>query len=202
MAKNRKDAKLGDVKDSIVIIGDNNTIKESLPIITPARIFVFIASLVIVAAAGLLAYSFMPAPTTKAPENVNTNSSPTSTPKSPVETYQIEITSRMITTIKLEKDDRAMISAEGQIRLGPFAGIGGPDGVPGFTRYNMLRDDRHGALFARIKDDDEEEQWKRIGKQGPLPAKHPGVLEFLVNDIEPDNNQGSFHVTVQVYRKK
>jgi len=195
MAKSRRDAKLRDVQDSIVIIGDNNTVKRSLAIITPA-------SVLIVTAAGMLVYAFMLSPTTKAPANVNTNSSGPLLPKLPDETYQVEILTRLSTTIKLEKDDRVMITADGQIRLGSFAGISGPDGVPGFTQYNICPDDRHGALFARLRDDDDEEKWKRIGKDGIILAKKSGVLEFLVNDNEPGNNEGSYKVTVRVYRKK
>lgn len=201
MAKSSRDAKFRDAQKSIVIIGDHNKVEKPQTIIAPSKAFIFIGVLVVVAAAGVLVYSFMLSPTTTAPVNGNLAYG-NSLLHTPDETYPIEITSRMITKIKLEKDDQAMISAEGQIRLGPFAGVAGPEGVPGFTSYNILNDDRHGALFARIRDDDDDEKWKRIGKEGTLTAKHTGVLELLVNDNDPSNNQGSFNVTVQVYRKK
>jgi len=199
MAKDSVNSKFRNAQKNIVIIGDHNTVEKPSSIMTPTRVIISVALLLVIA--GLLIYFLIISPTREAPSH-DTNLFDTSSPKPPTETHQIEVTSRNITTIKLEKDDRAMISAEGQIRLGLLAGVGGPEGVPGFTQYNIYADDRHGALFARVRGDDGEEKWKRIGKQGVILAEHVGVLEFLVNDNDPGNNQGSFKVTVQVYRKK
>src|SRR6185369_3185021 len=108
------------------------------------------------------------------------------------------LNSRADTGLTVEQRDWVKISASGRIRLGFFAGLGDPDGVPGFQDYSKIVDFPHGALLARIAND-EDGGWRLVGSKASFQASHSGLLELLVNDKDPGNNQGEFLVTVSIF---
>ena len=112
-----------------------------------------------------------------------------------------EVRSRLETDLMVRQGDSVTISANGQIRLGLLAGIGGPDGVPGFQSYSHIVEFPHGSLLARIGGAGDG-GWRLIGSKASFQASRPGLLELLVNDADAGNNQGQFSVTVSITQAK
>ena len=110
--------------------------------------------------------------------------------------------SNLVTDIPVNPRDRIIIRASGTIVFGAFAGGGNPWGIDGFRSYNYFSDVRHGILMARIRLPGMRgldgffpigEGWNG-GREATL--SEPGVLEFLVNDNNPQDNRGEFCVEV------
>lgn len=94
------------------------------------------------------------------------------------------------TQITLKSGNVVSISATGTVRLGAFAGVGGPDGINGFTGYNRVDGFRHGALLGRIGDG----PWFFVGSNGSFTADRNGSLSLIINDGAVSDNEGSFVV--------
>lgn len=113
---------------------------------------------------------------------------------------EFEVTSKTSTGILVKEGEIVEIVATGKILLGFIAGRGTPDGIRGFKNYSEVLNAPHGALMARVKITGSEE-WILIGSNGSFTAPKRGILELLVNDADPGNNQGSFNVKVNIKKK-
>lgn len=102
------------------------------------------------------------------------------------------------TKIKINKGDIIEISAYGTITYGVWAGSGGPDGIEGYTSYNIIQDSRHGRLLVKVGDDN----WIPVGKKIKIVAKKSGYVDFMVNDSDPSNNSGSFLIDYKITKLK
>ncbi|MEI6264203.1 MAG: hypothetical protein WCP74_03815 [Sphingobacteriia bacterium] len=123
---------------------------------------------------------FMPLPTTKEfipAKHIGNN------------TYEVNSFTN-ITDIFVSKDQSIRINASGIILFGSSAGIGGIDGIDGYTEHNRIRGFKHGSLLVRISDGD----WIKVKNGMMIVAKKAGVLQFLVNDKVHLKNSGSFQV--------
>ncbi len=89
-----------------------------------------------------------------------------------------------------------------------FAGSGGPNGIASNRIYNYFRGAPHGCLMARVRQSGmgKWEGWSPIGvgwdQVREVKLSAPGVLEFLVNDNDPDNNIGKFRIEVTIHSGK
>lgn len=116
--------------------------------------------------------------------------------------------SRISTDILIKSGDRIRIRASGTVQFGSIAGSGGPNGIGGNRIYNYFRNVPHGYLLARFRQPGmgNWEGWSPIGVgwDGLREVKPsaPGVLEFLVNDNDPNNNTGGFSIEVTIYSGK
>lgn len=116
-------------------------------------------------------------------------------------------TNRFVNTgISVSPGDRILIKANGTIGFGLFAGSGGPTGILFNSDYNYFVDVPHGRLMARFRQPGmrDLDGWVPIGegwdqlRKITLPSSSPGVLEFLVNDNNPEDNVGAFRVEVTI----
>jgi hypothetical protein len=108
------------------------------------------------------------------------------------------------TLVAVKSGDGIKIKASGSIQFGLFAGSGGPNGIGSERIYNYFRGIPHGRLMARFRHMGmgDWEGWSPIGvgwdEVREVKLSEPGVLEFLVNDNEPDNNIGTFRIEVTI----
>ncbi|MEM9299641.1 MAG: hypothetical protein AAGA64_14805 [Bacteroidota bacterium] len=102
--------------------------------------------------------------------------------------------------ILIRKGDIVKFTASGRIRLGAWAGSGGPDGIGGYRSYNIVSNVRHGALVGNIGSS--KESIFLIGEERIIKASKTGSLHFLVNDTDPGNNSGSFDVKIEITKEK
>ena len=103
-------------------------------------------------------------------------------------------------SIQVKAGDVINFSASGRVRLGAWAGSGGPDGIGGYTSYNIVRNARHGSLVGRIGSSND--QTFLIGSENSIKARYSGTLYFLINDSDSGNNSGSFKANVEIIREK
>ena len=105
------------------------------------------------------------------------------------------------TGISIRRGDTIRIKASGTVRFGFWlAGSGGPDGIPFNPAYNYFVDILHGSLLGRVRvpGPNTWEGWFYVGKGTEVTARTPGILEFDVNDNQPEDNVGKFCVEVTV----
>ncbi|PZV12465.1 MAG: hypothetical protein DCF22_12275 [Leptolyngbya sp.] len=108
------------------------------------------------------------------------------------------------TEISVKPGDRIKIKASGTVQFGAFAGSGGPNGIASNRIYNYFRGVPHGRLMARVRQPGmgEWDGWFPIGvgwdQVREVKLSAPGVLEFLVNDKETENNIGAFRIEVTI----
>lgn len=131
---------------------------------------------------------------------------PAKPPQSNRETYDLTVERQTPTKIKVNVGDQINISATGRIVLGPVSGEAGPNGLGGvsgqfFKVYNVVPNQNHGAMLVRINSSGNE-PWGLAGDSCSFSADRTGVLEFMVNDKEMDNDVGHFNVKVEVIRNK
>lgn len=108
-------------------------------------------------------------------------------------TNEYEVFSPILKTkMYINIGDKLIIKGSGEIVLGMFAGSGGVNGIDGYTEYCLEPDFRHGSLLYKIGNGN----WALVGNRVSVVAKSPGMLQFMVNDNDPSNNSGSFHVEV------
>jgi len=112
------------------------------------------------------------------------------------------------TDIPLNRGDRVKIKASGRVRFGLFTGEGGPNGIIFNPVYNYFPDIPHGRLMARFRQPGMEDLdgWSPIGagwdELREVKLSSPGILEFLVNDKQPGDNVGAFHIEVTIHSGK
>jgi hypothetical protein len=114
--------------------------------------------------------------------------------------YVFSTNSHIDTGISVNSGDTIIITANGTIRFGFFAGSGGPEGIIFNPVYNYFIDLPHGQLMGRIRQFGMEdlEGWFPIGEGREVVVQTPGVLEFAVNDNRSEDNIGSFRVEVTI----
>ncbi|MBD2753964.1 hypothetical protein [Spirosoma validum] len=100
------------------------------------------------------------------------------------------------TRISLEPGDKVIIRAEGSVRLGMFAGYGGPNGIGGFATYSTTTNAKHGSLIYRFGGSD----WTFLGSSNTLTVHKPGYLSLAVNDNSTDDDEGQFIVNYEIIR--
>lgn len=96
----------------------------------------------------------------------------------------------------LNQGDELRLSASGSVRLGPFVGASGPDGVDGFEHYSVDSGFKLGALLGRVGN----RPWSMIGAAGRLVASEDGFVELIVNDNDRGNNSGAYEVTMSLIK--
>ena len=101
------------------------------------------------------------------------------------------------TRIYLNPGDKVIINAEGSIRLGSFAGYGGPNGINGFSNYSFTSNARHGALVYYHPD---VHDWYFMGSKNTFTASKKGFLWLSVNDNSKDDDEGQFIVNYEIIR--
>lgn len=126
------------------------------------------------------------------PDGIKSNSNDSS-----IGLHHLGIGGQVKTQIFVNKGDKIVVSAMGEISFGFFAGKGGPDGIRYGTTYNIVRDAMHGALLVRIVPNPNG-RWLVAGSRKEFVAESAGFLEFEVNDTQKEDNSGSFKVTVEV----
>lgn len=114
--------------------------------------------------------------------------------------YTFNTNSYIDTGIAVNRGDKLIIQAGGSIRFGLFAGSGGPTGISFNPIYNHFVDLPHGYLIGRVRQPGMQnlEGWFAVGEGTEIVAEGSGVLEFAVNDNNPDDNAGSFQVNVTI----
>ncbi|MEA5470156.1 hypothetical protein [Spirulina sp. 06S082] len=102
-------------------------------------------------------------------------------------------------SISVNAGDKIRIRASGSIRLGLFAGSASPAGISYGTSYNHFSNALHGHLLGRIFQPGMQdlEGWFSVGNGIDMVAEVSGMLEFLVNDSDPQNNSGAFCVEIE-----
>ncbi|MGH7682023.1 MAG: hypothetical protein ACRENN_08560, partial [Candidatus Eiseniibacteriota bacterium] len=100
------------------------------------------------------------------------------------------------------KGDKISIRASGEVTFGIMAGSGGPEGINFLPSYNYFQNLNHGCLIGRIaQSDDSDDPWSYIGASADFTADRSGLLQFNVNDNDPDNNVGEFAVEITVCKQ-
>ena len=99
------------------------------------------------------------------------------------------------TRIFLNKGDKVSLRAKGVVRVGSFAGYSGPNGIDGFTAYNITSNAKHGALVYQI---DLDPDWYPVGEFKTITAHKTGWLRLGVNDNDADNNEGYYEVEYSI----
>jgi hypothetical protein len=102
------------------------------------------------------------------------------------------------TDIKIKKGDIIYLNASGSIKLGDFLGSCGPEGINNWETYNRKKGLKHGCLMVKIDPDLNYDhvnfEWFAVGLNTSFTSPIDGILRFMVNDKEPQNNEGSFLV--------
>lgn len=94
------------------------------------------------------------------------------------------------TSVVLAPGEKINLKVSGKVKLGIFAGEGGPEGIDGFTQFNMVNDFRHGALLARVGSG----QWTVVGTETTFVSPERGFLQLMINDAAHDDDEGVFTV--------
>ena len=102
------------------------------------------------------------------------------------------------TEITLYAGDRINMEAWGEISFGTFAGSGGPNGITGFSSYNIVPGFNHGSLLYRIGSGN----WSAVGESKTFVADISGKLQMMVNDNDPSNNTGNFSIVLKIISAK
>lgn len=108
--------------------------------------------------------------------------------------------SHITTSISVNPGDTIKVQASGTVRFGAFAGSGGPQGISFRSNYNYFKNIPHGQLIGRIKQPGMQnlDGWFPIGEAREFVARTSGVLEFAVNDNQPEDNTGRFRIKVTI----
>jgi len=115
---------------------------------------------------------------------------------------KLSVSGHTVTTICYAKGDIITIEAAGNIRVGGFVGTSDPDGRPSgvmgmsLEGYNIVANYNHAVLMYRRVG---ETEWKVAGKYRRFYATGSGgCLEFQVNDINQDDNEGAYDVSISI----
>ncbi|NJL86780.1 MAG: hypothetical protein HC886_13685 [Leptolyngbyaceae cyanobacterium SM1_1_3] len=102
------------------------------------------------------------------------------------------------TGISVRAGDALEIKASGTVRFGFFVGSGGPEGIFIDPDYNYFIDVPHGSLLGRISRPgiQDFDGWFLVGEGINMVAESSGVLQFIVNDNDYNNNAGQFCIEV------
>ena len=98
------------------------------------------------------------------------------------------------TDVCVKEGERLVVEASGAVRLGFFAGSGGPNGIGLDDGYDIVTPYPHGALLCKV---DGEAAWRYCGESYAFTARADGCLLFEVNDNDKSNNAGAFELTVK-----
>jgi hypothetical protein len=86
--------------------------------------------------------------------------------------------------------------ANGIIEIGFFAGSSGPNGKDGYSSYNKVAGFKHGSLLGKIGNG----EWFLIGESSEIVADRDGLLSVMVNDNDPENNEGSYTLEYSILK--
>lgn len=98
------------------------------------------------------------------------------------------------TGIMIQSGDNVKFESWGEINLGTFAGSTGPNGINGYTSYNVIDNYKHGCLLYKIGTGN----WAPVGEELIVKASNSGQLYFMVNDRETANNRGDFSINIKI----
>lgn len=101
------------------------------------------------------------------------------------------------TRIYLNPGDKVIINAGGSVRLGMFAGYGGPNGIEGFSSYSTTSNAKHGSLIYAHPSID---GWRFVGSNNTIMVNKSGLLKLTVNDNSTDDDEGQFIVNYEIIR--
>ena len=107
--------------------------------------------------------------------------------------YGGTLTSRLTTTMLLERGQRVNIKGYGTVNVGMMAGSATPDGIAGFQNYSVDPSIPHAAVMAGVNG-----KWTYVGREKIFIAPADGVLQLGVNDADYSSNVGYFDVVVVV----
>ncbi len=103
------------------------------------------------------------------------------------------------TEIRLQRGQRIVISASGEVDLGASR-RSGPDGVSATDNRKLVPNRPTGALIAVVGDDNDD--FIFVGESGEFVAPHNGILFLSVNEGNLKDNNGSFVARVKVMSGK
>jgi hypothetical protein len=108
----------------------------------------------------------------------------------------VQVSGPSQTDILVAAGDYIWVMAQGEIRLGMFAGFADPGGRSSafLAGYSTVPELPHGALLCRVTG----ETWQICGAEREFQAAVSGQLEFTVNDDDRANNSGAFDVRIFV----
>jgi hypothetical protein len=101
------------------------------------------------------------------------------------------------TEIRLQRGQRVVISASGEVDLGENK-RSGPDGLSVTDNRKLIPNRPTGALIAVVGDDNDD--FIHVGGSGEFVASHNGILFLSVNEGNLKDNNGSFQARVRVLR--
>ncbi|WP_232325966.1 matrixin family metalloprotease [Spirosoma montaniterrae] len=114
----------------------------------------------------------------------------------------LKVNKEITQTIKFDKQGTVVIKASGQMTVGIFVGISGPDGrVDGpfgfaiLPEYNLIQTIPHAAVMYKVDNETEWRFWKdkpTFSTNGRLYA----TLTFAINDANLTDNSGAYDVVV------
>ena len=115
-----------------------------------------------------------------------------------------DLNSMVETGVAIQTGDVITIHASGVVTLGIFAGQSGPEGIQFNPAYSYFPDSPHGCLVGRIRPSPDEDSgsWFLIGTGVTFTAETSGTLDLEVNDNDPGNNTGDYHVEITVCSPK
>jgi hypothetical protein len=96
--------------------------------------------------------------------------------------------------IYVNKGDKIYIHASGDITTGMFSGSSGPIGKSYSPLWNIVQSINYGALMLKIGNGD----YFATGEDLTIIAPNSGNLAFVVNDIDPTDNSGSYSVICSI----
>lgn len=99
------------------------------------------------------------------------------------------------TELRVQKGQRIIISASGEIDLGNNQ-RSGPDGRPTEDRRKLIPNRPTGALIAVVGDDNDD--FIYVGSATEFVARHNGILFLSVNEGNLKDNSGAFIARVKV----
>ncbi len=100
------------------------------------------------------------------------------------------------TDIIFKKGDKISFNATGNIKVGDWVGYASPNGKEGYTSYNKVGGFKHGSLLGKIGNG----EWFLIGESSTILADRDGVLSVIVNDNDPDNNEGIYTLEYSILK--
>jgi hypothetical protein len=99
------------------------------------------------------------------------------------------------TEIRVQKGQRIVISASGEVDLGDNQRTG-PEGLPSTDSRKLIAGKPTGALIAVVGDDNDD--FVFVGKATEFVASHNGILFLSVNEGNLKDNTGAFVARVRV----
>jgi hypothetical protein len=97
-----------------------------------------------------------------------------------------------ISGVVLAVGDEFTVSTAGNMKVGVLAGMSTPSGIKGFDLYSVDRRWPHAALLGRVG----KGEWFLIGAGNTFRASTAGMLQFKINDLDLNNNEGVYLVRV------